>query len=242
MEYFKISLRPHKKIVNTDYCESLIFESFTILGKTGQVYNNFQVVREENGYSVYAIMPGADALDLAFCSEETVEIVKKIAAIFSLRVESLGNVITCEDSCTCEEPTWYMLYSDLATSESPMICGDCGKPVPLYKLPMILDNEGGSVLLNWQEEKRAISMLDTANYAPEYTAEQIYSPSSRLNKTGRALCRAIEKAKNVPVFYYMELEKAKRGNNCPICGRELSRSANNEIAGNLCTFCRIALD
>ena len=29
---------------------------------------------------------------------------------------------------------------------------------------------------------------------------------------------------------------------CPICGREWSRTANSEISGKLCTFCRIAVD
>ena len=45
MEYFKITLRPKKAIVNKEYCEDLIWGSFNELRKTGQVYENFQVVR-----------------------------------------------------------------------------------------------------------------------------------------------------------------------------------------------------
>ena len=241
MEYFKIALRPHKALVNAEYCESLIWESFNALRKNGQVYENFQVVAEEGAYAVYVIMPGADALDLGFCTEESVEIVKKLAAIFSLKVISLGEAVTCEDSCACAAPSWYMMYSDLSTEESPVVCGDCGKSVPLYKLPAILDKEGQSNFLNWQDQFKSLQKLDAYNYAPDYTTAEIYNPASRVNKMGRALCRALEKAKSVPVFYHLEMKK-DAGNVCPLCGREWSRTANGDISGKLCTFCRIAVD
>ncbi len=242
MEYFKITLKPHKAVKNADYVESLIWESFSALQKTGQVYDHFQIVRETASYAVYVIMPGADSLNLEFCSDETVESVKKLAAIFSLRVDSLGTTITCDDSCLCEAPTWYMLYTDMAMQESPIVCGDCGKPVPVYKLPTIADGEGRSVLLAWQEQFRAIQTLDMDNYNAEFTAAEIYTPASRLNKMGRGLCRALEKAKEVPVFYHMEQTKAAASETCPVCGNAWSRTANPEVAGKLCTFCRLAVD
>ena len=243
MEYFKISLRPHKTIVNTDYCEELIFESFNVLRKTGHVYENFNIVREASGnYAVYVIMPGADALDLEFCTEEAVDIIKKLAVIFSLKVESVGSAITCENSCSCEDSSWYMLYSDLAMEESPVICGDCGRPVPLYKLPAILDKEGQSNLLNWQDQFKTFQKLDMYNYAHEYTSGELYNPASRLNKMGRALCRAMEKAKSVPVFYHLERSFKEKKDTCPLCNREWSRTANEEISAKLCTFCRVAVD
>ena len=179
MEYFKISLRPHKAVKNAKYCESLIWESFNVLRKTGQVYENFHVVTEDGAYAVYVIMPGADALELGFCSEESVEIIKKLAAIFSLQIQPLGLAVTCEDSCDCENPTWYMLYTDLATEESPLICGDCGMPVPLYKLPAVPDKEGQSNFLNWQDQFKALQKLDIYNYNPGFTANEIYSPDDR---------------------------------------------------------------
>ena len=241
MEYFKISLRPHKELKNASYCESLIWESFNVLRKTGQVYENFHVVTEAEGYSVYVIMPGADALELEFCSEESVDIIKKLAAIFSLKVTALGTAVTCEDSCDCGSPTWYMMYTDLATEESPIVCGDCGKPVPLYKLPAVPDKEGQSNFLNWQDQFKALQKLDMYNYAPSFTDREMYDVNSRINKMGRALCRAMEGAKKVPVFYHLE-QKKDAAATCPICGREWSRTANEEISGKLCTFCRIAVD
>ena len=242
MEYFKISLRPHKAIVNTEYCEELIFESFNVLRKTGQVYENFCIVRDGGAYAVYVIMPGADALNLEFCTEESVDIIKKLAVIFSLKVESVGDAITCESSCECAAPSWYMLYTDLATEESPVVCGDCGKPVPLYKLPAILDKEGQSNLINWQDQFKALQKLDMYNYAHDFTAAEMLEPTSRINKMGRALCRAMEKATTVPVFYHMERNMQKAADVCPICGREWSRTANEDISQKLCTFCRIAVD
>lgn len=241
MEYFKISLRPHKGLKNPAYCDTLVWESFNALCKNGQVYENFQVVSEGGAYAVYVIMPSADALDLSFCTEESVEIVKRLASIFSLKIESMGTAITCEESCTCEAPSWYLLYTDLATEESPVVCGDCGRPVPLYKLPAILDKEGQSNFLNWQDQFRAIQKLDMYNYQPDFTSGEVYDPASHINKMGRALCRAMEKAKSVPVFYHLE-QKKDSGAVCPLCGREWSRTANEEISGKLCTFCRIAVD
>ncbi len=242
MEYFKISLRPRKTIVNPDYCETLIWEGFNVLRKTGQVYENFQLVKADGGYAVYVIMPGADALNIEFCTEESVEVMRKLGAIFFLRVDSLGACATCEDSCACGAPTWYMLYTDIATEESPLVCGDCGQPVPVYKLPAILDKEGQSIFLTWQEQFQALQKLDMFNYAPEFTAGELQNPASKLNKTGRGLCRALEKAKNLPVFYHLEQNKQNAGATCPICGKEWSRSANSELCSKLCTFCRIAVD
>ncbi len=238
MEYFKISLRPHKKIVNVDYCEGLIWESFDVLSKTGQVYPNFQVVREENStYAVYILMPGPDALDFKYCSEETVAAVERLAGIFSLRIESTGNCITCEDSCTCEAPSWYSLYTDMMAEESPVLCGDCGKPVPLYKLPMICDKEGRSVFLNWQDEFKALQKLDAHNYSSELEGE-LHNADSRLNKTARGLCRALEKAKNVPVFCHMERARS-RGDNCPACGNPMVKFEGEATSGLACEACRI---
>ena len=241
MEYFKITLRPKKAIVNKEYCEDLIWGSFNELRKTGQVYENFQVVRDGEGYAVYVIMPSADALDLSFCTSDTLESVKALAAIFFLSVTSLGETLTCENSCGCEESTWYMLFTDFMTEESPLVCGDCGKPVPLYKLPAIMDKDGQSELLNWQDQFKALQRLDMYNYAHDMTSAEIFTPSSRINKMGRALCRAIERAKSVPVFYHLEQKKAAN-EACPLCGKEWSRTANAEISGKLCTFCRIAGD
>ena len=241
MQYFKILLRPKKQLVHVDYCEQLISESFNILRKNGQVYEGFQVVREEDAYAVYIIMPGEDALDLAFCTEETVEAVKNLAAIFLLEIIPLGEVISCESSCGCAAPSWYMLYTDLDTSVSPVVCGDCGKPVPLYKLPAILDKEGQSNFIGWQDQFKALQRLDGYNYAAEMTEDALYNPQSRINKMGRALCRAMEKAKSVPVFYHLELKREAAGA-CPVCGREWSRTPNADIASKLCTFCRIAVD
>ena len=240
MEYFKIALRPKKQLVSVAYCEGLILESFNILRKNGQVYEGFQVVREDTAYAVYVIMPDKDALDLAFCTEETVNAVKDLAAIFLLEVIPLGEVISCESSCTCEASTWYMLYTDLSTAESPLVCGDCGKPVPLYKLPAILDKEGQSNFINWQDQFKALQSLDVYNYAHEMTEDAIYNPQSRSNKMGRALCRTLEKAKSVPVFYHLE-QKRTAGDACPVCGKAWSRTANEEISAKLCTFCRIAV-
>ncbi len=239
MQYFKITLRPHKVMKNAAYCEELITESFHILRKTGQVYEGFRIVAEEGAYGVYVIMPSEDSLDLRFCSEETLDAVKKLAVIFSLEVKALGNVVNCEDSCTCEAPTWYMLYTDIDMQESPMICGDCGKPYPLYKLPAVLDKEGQNRFLAWQDQSRALHQLDVGNYSTEFTEGEIYNPSSRINKMGRALCRAIEGAKSVPVFYHLEQKKASAA--CPLCGKEWSRTANTDISTSLCTFCRVAV-
>ena len=78
------------------------------------------------------------------------------------------------------------------------------------KLPAILDKDGQSELLNWQDQFKALQRLDMYNYAHDMTSAEIFTPSSRINKMGRALCRAIERAKSVPVFYHLEQKKAAK--------------------------------
>ena len=89
---------------------------------------------------------------------------------------------------------------------------------------------------------KALQKLDMYNYAHDFTAGEVLEPTSRINKMGRALCRAMEKATTVPVFYHMERNMQKSADVCPLCGREWSRTANEDISQKLCTFCRIAVD
>lgn len=243
MEYFKISLRPRKMMKDPAYCEGLIWESFSILRKTGQVYDNFQVIAEKDGFAVYIIMPGADSLDYKYCSPETLESVKKLAAIFFLEIESLGTVVGCEDACTCESSLCYILATDVAMLESPVLCGNCEKPVPLCKLPGILDKEGQSQFLNWQDQYRALLQLDVANYAPAYTEKELRDPASRINKMGKKLCQALSNAKKLPVFYRLERQRGTM-EVCPGCGRNWAETHDLGITTrfNLCAYCYLAVD
>lgn len=53
------------------------------------------------------------------------------------------------DSCHCEDSSWYMLYSDYSESSSPIICGDCGKEIPLIRMPYLFNEYEHFSILSW---------------------------------------------------------------------------------------------
>ena len=49
-----------------------------------------------------------------------------------------------------------MLYTDFTSNESPIVCGDCGHGIPLYKVQHIMGEEGHFSILSWQKYIKAL--------------------------------------------------------------------------------------
>jgi predicted nucleic acid-binding Zn ribbon protein len=104
------------------------------LYKNGQILNDYQLVKKDNAYFAFVTVPDKNALDPRF----NIIYTNKYLHDIETKLDYLGENIDIGECCCCNEPSWYMLYADYASNESPIVCGDCGHAIPLYKIQHIM--------------------------------------------------------------------------------------------------------
>ena len=125
------------------------------------------------------------------------------------------------------ETTWgnapfLYLSTSIIDRDSPLCRGDNGKPIPLYRIPGT-DRDRSSAY-SWQGGYRDYDSLWLASGELEITAyKQLAVPDSALSRWGRELCTWIEKAIDIPTYYYLMRYWGRDGHEemrkCPGCGR-----------------------
>ena len=93
-----------------------------------------------------------------------------------------------EDSCTCEAPSHYILFSECLWAASPIICGDCKCPVPLYKFPKTYDGTEYFDLLGWQKAYRACDRQFYEGIGERHGYKMMHDPNSLLSKEALQYC------------------------------------------------------
>jgi predicted nucleic acid-binding Zn ribbon protein len=144
--------------------------------------------------------------------------------------------------------TPYMLYTDWADEESPVVCGKCGKSVPLYKLPYLrvegtngrFEDEHFSTL-SWKDMYRAVDKLWMACLSDRFTFRQMHSLDSVLSKKGRYICKEFEQLTGIPFYYYL-FHSSKTPAKCPSCGREWKLTGEKTFIDYKCDECRLVAD
>jgi predicted nucleic acid-binding Zn ribbon protein len=164
MYLFAITTYPNEKQREDNYT---IFQAeqdwyFGVLGKNGQIlFDGCNTIREEESFTTYFLSPETDSLDSKndnkYVKESYTKLLELCRSNSSIRL--LGKSADYQSACNCTSPSWYMLYSDHITHESPVVCGDCGLSVPLYKLPKIHGEEEYFTVLGWQKAYNACDRL-----------------------------------------------------------------------------------
>ena len=62
----------------------------------------------------------------------------------------VGDNLNVGGSCDCEKRSYYILKGDMKDTVSPVLCGNCGRSVPLYTLPRNYSREEYYDILEWQ--------------------------------------------------------------------------------------------
>ena len=112
------------------------------------------------------------------------------------------------------------LFTHAFANGNAVKCGDTGKPVPAYALPIPTGLR--EAIYFWESEYRAFDRIWIASGALEMEAyRQVAEPTSKLSETGRDICSQVEASTNTPTFYYLmryygRTEESSRP--CPICG------------------------
>jgi len=112
--------------------------------------------------------------------------------------------------CECRTPNSYVLYTDYVTLASPLRCGDCFGPIPLYRIPPTYEDEYYNSIC-WQSDYQSCDWLQMNCRTLERAAtRQISDPASSLSRQGRAACQQIEALSGTPPYYHLYRSTGRR--------------------------------
>ncbi|MCC2672214.1 MAG: Zn-ribbon-containing protein [Armatimonadetes bacterium] len=201
-------------------------ELLSALRLNGQVLGReHPIIHEAAGYRVVAMIPHEEALAEAHASRWVINRLSRLEAV-GLRtpaVRLLGVDPLGADPCACPARSGFILYTTYVCLESPLRCADCFQPVPLYSVPPTADEEFHDVT-SWQSDYQACDHLQmNCRTGERFGLREMGQPESSLSRQGRAVCRKIEAATGLPVYYYLHRYRMRRRaadatQPCPACG------------------------
>jgi predicted nucleic acid-binding Zn ribbon protein len=138
-------------------------------------------------------------------------------------VSLLGEEVNSARGCSCEAANSYILYTNYLSLESPLRCGECFAPLPLYRVPPTFDEEYWDVMV-WQSDYQACDTLWMNSAVAERSSyRQLSDLHSALTQAGLAVCRKIADSTGLPTYYYLHRYGERRRDpqrklRCPGCG------------------------
>lgn len=137
----------------------------------------------------------------------------------------LGREPATLDPCRCNNPSAFILYTDLFSLESPLRCADCFGPVPLYRIPHTSYCGTHEDIVLWRRNYQHCDDLHIGSAVGErFGYRQLSSPNSSLSREGIECCRRIAEVTRRPCYYYLyryygRSKKQESQRACPTCGR-----------------------
>ena len=200
---------------------------YSLLGaweKNGQILSSDTLSMDKDSLHAYVLIPKKDALNKRFANKYVRKYMDKCLEETSYLPQITLHGPTPESArpCTCKRPPGYILYTNFLSVESPIRCADCFRPVPLYLLPYI-DDEEHLGFLSWSSNYKACDTLQIGCTVGErFGEQQMIRHDSALSKQGREICRELEAKVKRKVYYYLFKYRgrsltAERKRRCPEC-------------------------
>lgn len=211
--------------------------------RNGQIIGRtYPIVFNGENYIGCFMIPEKDSLDMKYASKFVKE---SVAALNKVKIKYEYNV-TGEDpdskiSCECDKIEYYVLYTNYISTESPVRCGTCFNPIPVYKLP-----ENTCCILGWEEDYMTLDLHQMHCQSGErYAIRQMSRYDSNLSKRGIEICNTFFNETSIPMYYYLyhpkgNSKKPELSRKCPKCNGEwlLDRQLYNFI-DFCCHKCRL---
>ncbi len=218
------------------------------LAQNGQIAGGTPVAAVHGGYRAFVSAAAPDALDTRHSSKF---VRRAVAELVSAGFEPptyriVGTEPDARPPCACRQRPYLFLYTDFLTNDSPVRCGRCSDPVPLYRLPATTAEGTFLNVLRWQSAYQSMDSLHIGSGAGEqYAQRQLSDVRSVLSRDGRAVAAALERKTRRKVYYYLmkpggrSLSHEMR-RRCPSCGGTwLLKEPLHRIFDFRCDRCRL---
>jgi len=241
MTAYRITFTPKLNIDYNDDTLEPIWDYLGCLYKNGQILESYDLIEGQGCLWALVTLPDDEAIKAENNNVYANKYHNAVQELFTVSLEPLGKNMGQDESCSCKEPSWYMLYTDWTLSESPVVCGDCGKAVPLYKMPHILDTDEHHGVLGWQGAYNSTDKLWIYCLSDRFTFRQMHDPQSRLSEDGMSICKAFEEKLGKPFFYYL-FNNSRTNKKCPMCGADWKIRGEKTFVDYKCEKCRVVAD
>ena len=238
----KLTFKP--KFENKDKSVELIDDILWMLYQNGQITSAECSIEDYSEYFVATVTTtDDDSLEQKYFNEY----IKNSLASFDFKAEIIANAAGFRDSCHCVEHGYYIIDILYGEISSHIICGDCGKEIPLIKIPYLYNEKEHYSLLSFQSVYYSVSNLWQQCLSDRFTKRQLVDTNSQLIKMGIEIRGELEKKTGRPVYLFVEhnlgeaLKKKPKYNIefCPKCKKEL-RNIENYHANKVCDDCMLA--
>lgn len=155
-------------------------------------------------------------------------------------VDYIGENCDAEDSCTCENTSHYILFTELTSNVSPILCGDCMAPVPLYRFPKTSGDDEYTDILSWQSIYQACDSQYINGIGERHGYKMMNDPKSPLSTEALRICKFLEERTGKPFYYFLFKYYSKNKQTCPICGGNWANPDLNKVNYEyVCHPCRL---
>jgi predicted nucleic acid-binding Zn ribbon protein len=218
------------------------------LRMNGQVLGReWPIAQTEEGLRTPVMIPERGALGRRHQNGWVREALEKLSSAAGAKpqVMVLGDDPTGAEADRCKKPSCYVLFTTYLDLNSPLCCGDCFRPVPLYRIPHTAEGEYYDVLC-WQFDYKACDQLQMNCATGErFGTRELSRPDSSLSRQGRSICRKISELTGKPAYYYLYRYGGRGGQAearrlCPGCGGEwLLKEPWHRLFDFRCDRCRL---
>jgi predicted nucleic acid-binding Zn ribbon protein len=223
MDLFECDFFPDDSEMDAErYLDAVVYPFLAALHRNGSIIGSpSHLVQLEDRLRLFCITPAEDALDarshtpvIQGCLDRVLQ--RSRQPPFFRR---LGTAAGLPDCCSCEDSGWYVLFTTFLSEGPPVECGDCGQPVPLYRLPPVGDDDEQSDIRGWAGNYQAYDTLFMLSGPGERSGyRQMARLDSALTREGRRICKTMAEQMGKPWYYYLHRYGTPQPEACPGCG------------------------
>lgn len=238
---------PFTKTLEIDVVSDLVNRLLAVWRMNGQVCNReWPIALSENVAVATVLIPEPGSLEKGISNNYVKKAISELLdqGGYLPEVKIKGEDIDGDEICSCTTVNSYILYTTYISLESPLRCGNCFRPIPLYKIPPT-DGEEFYNLICWQSDYSSCDALQMNCGTLERAATREMSrQDSSLSKQGLEICQAITTATTIPTYYYLyrnggRSKKQELQRKCPSCGGEWLLNEQFHFFDFKCDKCRL---
>jgi predicted nucleic acid-binding Zn ribbon protein len=212
----------------------------------GQVCSNdIPIAITATGYTATVLIPEKESLEAKHNNGYVRSALQRLTEVGLKEPEcTLAEDLEGSQACDCGQPETFILYTRYLSVEPPLRCGNCFRPVPLYRLPKTDGDEYYDIVC-WQSDYLACDTLQMGCRTMERAAtRQISRWDSSLSRRGIAICEHIRELTQIPTYYYLyrygaRSRKQELERRCPSCDGEWLLPTAYNIFDFKCDTCRL---